>query len=94
MSVVNLSVHKNTRERKEKRRVKNNLKSDMKFLLSNDIAGYAIVTWNRDWDGEAVWCCDKTMPGDVMPQYVKRVLERCTGVKDAKDAIWGPEDPA
>lgn len=84
---VNLSAHRNTLTQRKRREVRRDFLDSAKSQLSGEIAGYAIVTWDKSWNGSAVWACNGTMPGDVMPEYVKRVIERCVGVSDAKTLL-------
>ena len=92
MKPVKLSVHRNNRAQKERQRVRNAFREDTKSIVRGEIDGYAIVTWTKDWDGEAIWHCGGTMPGDVMPEFVKRVIQRATGIRDARNAVWEPPE--
>lgn len=91
---VNLSAHRNTLAKRKRREVRQDFLDAAKSQLSGEIAGYAIVTWDQDWNGSAVWACNRTMPGDVMPEYVKRVIERCVGVNDIKNLLNPEKDDA
>ena len=53
----------------------------------HEVAGYALVVWNRQRESLAYWSTGAVMPGDAMPDFVRRVLQRTTGIRDAQDTV-------
>lgn len=85
-TVVNLSVHRNTRDQRRAKRQRKNLVNCARSLArEGDIAGWAMVVWNKDWDTRSEWEAAGTMPDNNMSEFVKRSIERRMSKEDAKD---------
>lgn len=90
--VVNLSVHRNTREKKKRREVSDALMRNAKNLAGpKDINGFSLVVWYGDGSTACSWRRGM-LPHNVIPEHTKRALERRFNKLDARDEIWGPED--
>ena len=92
---VSLSVHKNNRVQREAKRIRQLMKDDVKALASmKNIAGYAVVTWDRNRNYLADWYAplDGPMPGGAMPDYVRVSLLREIIKADTRHAISPIDD--
>ena len=90
---VNLTVHRNTRGRQEARRVRDDLKRNARSLGQLEgVAGWAMVAWDTGWNYKVFWDTNNTMPGNVVPEFVKQSLLREVGRSDAQ-AILDPVPP-
>lgn len=84
--VVSLSVHRNTVQRRKERAASRSLVSDAKIMAqAKDVAGYAIVVWNRDTDADVSWMYTNDINCSVMPEFVKGALQRRISMKDKED---------
>ena len=66
--------------------VRRNFIADAKALAEGEVAGYAVVTWDRNQNADMGWHAPG-MAGDVLPDYVRRVLQRRTNMRDAGRVI-------
>lgn len=87
MSVVKLSVHKNNKMQKEKKRLRNSAKNDIRQMLSpENVAGYCIVTWSKDREASAAW--NSTSESDVysqdIPKFIKSTVRRINTLNDVE----------
>ena len=92
--LVSLTVHRNNRAQREAKRVRSMLKDDVKIVTATpDIAGYAVVAWDRERCSRVAWYTPRNgpMPGSAMPEYVKVSLLREI-VKDDTRRIVSPSD--
>lgn len=89
---VSLTVHRNTRDRRRRREASDALLKNAKHLAGpKDITGFALVTWYEDGSTTCAWRRGD-LPHNVIPEHVKRALERRFNKLDARDEIWGPDD--
>lgn len=87
-TIEKLSVHRNTcLQRKAKKARKDLMRAARDLANTMDIAGFAIVVWNKDWGHRTKWDAAKTMPGNVVPEFVKRAILRDAGRDDARDIL-------
>lgn len=89
--VVNLTVHRNTRDQRQFRYVRGQLRQGAKELPAGTV-GYALVTWDAGCNAKTTWDTAGTMPSDVMPDYVRRVMLRTIAKDDARNLIF-PRKP-
>lgn len=75
--------------------VKRDFVADAKALAQGEVAGYVVVTWDRNHSADMGWRAHD-MAGDVLPDYVRRVLHRKTNMRDAgrvlKTELGWPDD--
>ena len=82
--IVNLTVHKNNRDRIEDRRASRNLVLDAKAMARRkDVHGYAIVSWDRDQNADVSWSVTKRVSCNIMPEFVSGALRRKISMEDA-----------
>ncbi len=87
-SVVNLTVHRNTLARREARRARDGLNRNARNLGKMEgIKGWSIVVWDADWNYKTAWDSNSTMPGNIMPEFIKRSLLREVSRSDAQDIL-------
>ena len=56
MPVVRLSMHKNTKLQRERKELRRQAVVDIKECVrSEDVAGYCIVSWNKNRDANICW---------------------------------------
>ena len=89
--VIELTVHRNTRQRRQFREVRSQLRSAANRLPAGTV-GYALVTWDCNTRTKSKWDTGRTMPGDVVPEFIKRVMVRTIAMDDARDIIH-PTEP-
>lgn len=83
-----LSVHRNMLDKRERRLIRSHLKRAVHRLgTSPDIAGFALITWNKAWDSESAWRCDVALPSTVMPEFIKVALLREMTNQDIEEAM-------
>lgn len=96
--VVSLTVHRNTRERRQRHAVSENLVTFARSMARRkDIEGFAIVTWEDGGQvADAAWMATPGSPilSSVMPEFVKETIARKRDMQTAMDHIYGvpPED--
>lgn len=91
--VASLSAHRNTlRRHRAKQMIRNLHHSVDAFQRSygHDIAGYAVVAWNRDGDAKAFWDGSEGLGACPVSVFVQRTLERLTHLQDVESALLGP----
>ena len=75
--LVRLSVHRNTKDQRARRQVRSNLRGDAGSIARHDVAGYAIVAWDRD--GRTQWTSFDPGVSSVtpraVPDFVRSTLE-------------------
>lgn len=84
-----LTVHKNTRDQRRAKDIRREFMSDAKSLKSMEgISGYSIVVWNKDCSAGCAWySTPPVMPGLVVPEFTKKILERQIGQNDVNEII-------
>ena len=83
-----VTIHKNTKDQRESKRIRKELVSDAKQLANNkDINGYAIVVWTKNFRDSCSWDTGGSLPGILLPEFSKQILARRMGRDDAKDII-------
>ena len=84
-----LTIHKNTKQQRESKEIRKSLISEAKELAKlQNISGYAIVVWNDECAANCDWWSSPPhMPGLVVPEFVKKVLERAIAQSDVNDII-------
>ncbi len=97
--VVNLSVHRNTLDKRRRRETLADLQSCVRReRRHSDMIGYALVTWDRELRARINWIADKTMPAVMIPDFVRRQILREIGIYDAEEAVRNmfdaPDDSA
>ncbi len=91
--ILNLTVHRNTRARQQARYSRKRFYRDFRGLEKMEgIKGWAIVVWDKDWNFRTDWESGGTMPGNVLPEFVKQALLREVGLVDAR-SLLNPEQP-
>lgn len=92
MTTVNLTVHKNTRAKRQAREVTNDFLLDVRSLCrSKDIDGYVVVAWDSDQKATAHWNSG-SLPGALVGEFAKRCVERTIAIRDAEKVFSNPED--
>lgn len=93
---VNLSVHRNTRDRRARSDRRKQLLEDAKELSRNEIAGYVILVWSADWTSHAHWDMGESLPAGLLPVFSEEILRRHLGIRDATsvvhDALCGDDE--
>lgn len=84
-----LTVHRNTRDRRRAKEVRKRLTQDAKDIRQLEgISGYAIVAWNSDCSSRCAWeSTPPVMPGLVVPEFSKKILERAIAQSDVNEII-------
>jgi len=83
-----LTIHKNTKDQRESKRIRNELIKDAKNLAKNqDIKGYAIVVWDKNYGSACSWDTGDSLPGIVIPEFTKQILTRRQGQDDTNYII-------
>lgn len=84
-----LTVHKNTKEQRDAKKVRCDLMQDANKLKQHPgISGYAIVVWNKDCMADCSWqSTAPVMPGLVVPEFSKQILKRVINQNDANYLI-------
>lgn len=84
-----LTVHKNTKKQREAKRTRSNLLQDAKALSKlENISGYAVVVWNEDCTADCAWVSTPpVMPGLVVPEFTKQILQRRINCNDTNEII-------
>lgn len=91
---IQLSVHKNTAEKRRMRRVGNDLVSDAKRHQRKDhTAGYAIVTWDERWNVDVTWNTGRTMPSLCVPEFCKNALIREMNMTEVECRLFDGDPP-
>lgn len=75
-----LSFHKNTRDKRYRRELREQLASDTKTISTmENFAGYVIIGWDEDGSPCASWHGTQLspVPGSLLPAYASSVLTRC-----------------
>lgn len=73
--IVRLSVHKNTLKQHKAKLLRNSMKADIRAMGTNDLNGYAIVTWNKQGHCNVAWRLGDTDPLS-MPDKVRNAIVR------------------
>lgn len=89
---VVLSVHRNTREQRKRKLVRNSMKRAV-AETHKDISptGYALVAWDNDHHACAYWECGN-VPTSVLTEFVSGTLRRRIAMIDAENILTGPGD--
>lgn len=76
MKPIHLSVHRNSRSDRERRHISDSLR-DVARVATKDkqIAGYAIVVWDEQWNANAYWETGKNMPAIIVPDFTKEIIQ-------------------
>ena len=86
---VNLTVHRNMVEKRRRRRALDDLESCVRHeRKEGDMAGFALVTWDRDLKATAMFHADgKKLTGALVPDFARAQLARKIGDIDAERVI-------
>ncbi len=86
-----LSVHKNTRQRRESKRLRLELKAAVSDLSQmQNISGFALVVWDEDFQSRAKWdSYGSKLPGTLVPELAKQTISRTIALMDAEDLMEG-----
>ena len=87
--VSDLSVHRNTRNQRRARHFRKQLVEDAKSAgVLDGLSGYAVVTWDDRWSYRCFWNkVDRKFPTSILPEYVKKCLEREFTRLDIQDVV-------
>ncbi len=86
--VVSLSVHRNTKDKRQSRAVASRLLADAKRQIRDSkIIGYALVSWDKDNNALNDWDTGKAFPSALMPEFVRANLQRSLGQIDAEHVV-------
>lgn len=88
-AVKELSVHRNTIERKHRRDMATAAKADLKAIMEHDVRAYAIVAINSEGDAMAAWDTGAIMPIWAFPVTVSQILDADIRNADVEDE-WKP----
>ncbi len=94
---VSLTVHRNNRDQRERKRVRTMFRDDVKKISAiPDIAGYAVVAWDKDRGYQANWYTPKDgpMPGAAMPDFIRFSLQKEITKADMRRTLWPSDDEA
>lgn len=72
-TVISLSVHKNTLEKRKSKNFKKAYRKAAKSCESNNMDGFAIVSWDKDGARTSCYDCGDMNPSHV-PDFVKDKL--------------------
>lgn len=88
-SPVNLTVHRNTVEKRRRRQALDDLESCVRHeRKSNDMAGFALVTWDKDLKATAQFHTDgRRLTGALVPDFARAQLARQIGDIDAERVV-------
>ena len=91
--MTNLTVHKNTKEQRERKELRELLIHDAKSLaknssISEDIDGYAIVVWDKEGSAQAEWISGN-IPTSLIGEFFKQTISRTLVSMDATDIMKG-----
>ena len=85
---VNLTVHRNTVEKRRRRRAFDSLESAVRYeRKEGDMVGYALVTWDKDLKAEANWYAGERLTGVLIPEFARAQLVRKIGEMDAERTV-------
>lgn len=87
MSVVRLSIHKNTRDRRHAKAIKQEINlciRDAQETFGTDLHGYALVTWDKEGTAMAHWNGIAPLGACPIEEYTKNIITRVKAVKDAQ----------
>ena len=92
---MELTVHKNTMERRKCKEIRDNLIYDARVMakdscLSKDIEGYAIVVWDKGGISDACWMRG-SIPVQLIGEHFKQTMNRKLSMMDAKDSMEDKE---
>ena len=82
--IVNLSVHKNNKAQRHAKHLRRNMIDDTKAMMTHDLNGYAIVSWNNKGRCNVSWTLGNTDP-TAMPDKVRNAIIRVQTMRDMKD---------
>jgi len=91
--MTNLTVHKNTLEKRRRKQLRDSLIDTTKFLakqsgVSSKLSGYLVMGWDDNQDAIAYWAC-----GDVntslLGEYAKQTINRTITKLDTIEVITG-----
>lgn len=86
MTVVSLSVHKNNREQRRLKALRREARGRVENALRqiDDIDGYVILTIGKSGATVCSYRLPDGMSKNLLPDYVKRDIERTIHLDDAK----------
>jgi len=85
---VNLTVHRNTVAKRRRRLAVENLESAVRHeRKQGDMAGYALVTWDKDLKASASFWQSDGLTGALVPEFAKVQLLRKIGKVDAEHVV-------
>lgn len=95
-AVANLTVHRNTLEKRQKRERANDLVlGTKKMVLDSDIRAYAVVGIAADGSGHAIWDTGSVVPmwafADVIAGILRRDLEGHLDIEDWRPPLVQPK---
>jgi len=89
MKPIKLSVHKNTREQRQRHEVKDQFRSAVRRVLRNtgsDLLGFSITTISTTGT-KTNFVLPPTVPTNLMGEFIKRDIEREVGLADARQML-------
>lgn len=76
--IARLSVHKNNKLQKERKRLRDEARADLKVCMrQSDVAGYCIVTWSKDRDTNVCWngTAESDLYGSELVRFIKERIK-------------------
>ena len=60
------------------------------------LVGFALTTWSSDMYAKSSWATNGTIPGALVPDYVRQNMTRTIHREDIEDVVFGPppDEPA
>ena len=89
--MVNLTVHKNTLEKRKRKDVREWLIRDAKHMAKNSavsdkISGYAILAWSDDHESDTCWMSGN-IPTQLIGEHFKQTMARKLAMEDARAIV-------
>lgn len=74
-NVTHISVHKNTKEKRQRHLVSGRLKDAIKHINKDKrVVGYALVAWTDEYDARCDWWFEGIQSARSTPERVKQAL--------------------
>ena len=90
----NLTVHKNTLEKHRRKALGKTMVGHARQMANEpDLAGYLIISWDKEATPNTAWRADKDspVPGNLLPVYAMSTLTRVLSNKDVQYFLSGEE---